>query len=62
LRIVAGLSSLDSRTLLTMEQIAPDWIRYQTLPRQIVAELVERERRITPTLRQLALRIGAVAG
>lgn len=50
------------QTLLTMEQLAPDWIKYQTLPRQIVAELVERERRVTPQLRELAMRIGALTG
>lgn len=49
-------------TLLTMEQLAPDWIQYQTLPRQIVAELVERERRVSPQLRELALRLGALSG
>jgi hypothetical protein len=47
-------------SLLTMEQIAPEWIKYQTLPKQIVADLLERER---PTrLRELAMRIGAVTG
>jgi transcriptional regulator with XRE-family HTH domain len=49
------------QTLLTMEQQAPDWIKYQTLPRQIVAELVEHERRIPTSLRELALRLGALA-
>lgn len=49
-------------TVLTMESLAPDWIRFQTLPRQIVAELVERERRVPPQLRDLAIRIGALAG
>ncbi|MFC6091167.1 helix-turn-helix domain-containing protein [Saccharothrix lopnurensis] len=32
-------------TLLTMERMAPDWIRYQTLPRLVVGELVENQRR-----------------
>jgi transcriptional regulator with XRE-family HTH domain len=49
-------------TVLTMEQLAPDWIKYQTLPRQVVAELVERERRVSPQLRELALRLGALTG
>jgi hypothetical protein len=43
-------------TLLTMEQMAPDWIRYQTLPRQVAAELLRRERS-TP-LRSMARRLG----
>ncbi len=47
-------------TVLAMEQLAPDWIKYQTLPRQIVAELIEEQRRISAPLRELALRIGAV--
>jgi transcriptional regulator with XRE-family HTH domain len=50
------------QTLLTMDHLAPDWIRYQTLPRQIVAELVERKQRITPQLRELAMRLGASTG
>jgi hypothetical protein len=45
-----------------MEQLAPDWSRYQTLPRQVVAELLERERRVGPPLRALALRLGALTG
>jgi hypothetical protein len=50
------------QTTLAMEQLAPDWIRCQTLPRQIVADLIERERRVSPQLRDLALRIGATTG
>ncbi|HEV8559037.1 MAG TPA: helix-turn-helix transcriptional regulator [Actinophytocola sp.] len=50
------------QTTLAMEQLAPDWIRYQSLPRQIVADLIERERRVSPQLRDLALRIGAMTG
>jgi hypothetical protein len=46
-------------TILSMEQMAPDWIAYQSLPRQIVAELVEQERRVSPPLRELAIRLGA---
>ncbi|HEX3787555.1 MAG TPA: helix-turn-helix transcriptional regulator [Pseudonocardiaceae bacterium] len=54
----------DSRaldTLLTMESIAPDWIKYQTLPRQTVHELIERDRRRVhgSRLRELARRLGA---
>jgi transcriptional regulator with XRE-family HTH domain len=45
-------------TLLTMESMAPDWVKYQTLPRQTTAELVERQRRISPRLRGLAQRLG----
>jgi transcriptional regulator with XRE-family HTH domain len=42
--------------LLTAERLGPDWIKYQTLPRQIVAELLDHDRR-TP-LRSLARRLG----
>jgi hypothetical protein len=49
-------------TLLTIERLAPDWIKYQTLPRQIVADLVQHERRVSPPLRDLALRLGALTG
>lgn len=45
-------------TLLTMESLAPDWLPFQSLPRQTVAELVARERRITTPLRGLARRMG----
>lgn len=46
-------------TLNRMERLAPKWIRYEPGVRSIVAELVDRERRIkTPTLRQLAQRLG----
>jgi transcriptional regulator with XRE-family HTH domain len=45
-------------TLLTVEQMAPDWFPYQTLPRQTTAELVERQRRISEPLRGLARRLG----
>jgi transcriptional regulator with XRE-family HTH domain/ketosteroid isomerase-like protein len=45
-------------TLLTMEQMASDWLPYQTLPRQTTAELVERQRRISEPLRGLARRLG----
>lgn len=49
-------------TLLAMQQAAPDWSRYQTLPRQVVRELLERERRVrTSGLRELADRFGVTA-
>lgn len=47
-------------TLLAMEQMAPDWIKYQTLPRQVTAELVRRDRDVR--LRDLARRLGVAAG
>lgn len=53
-----GHDSAALNTLLTMERSAPDWIRYQTLPRQVVAELVDRERRVETPLRGLARRLG----
>ncbi|OLF07717.1 transcriptional regulator [Actinophytocola xinjiangensis] len=46
-------------TILSMEQLAPDWIEYQALPRQMVSELVEQERRVSAPLRELAIRLGA---
>lgn len=42
--------------LLAVEQMAPDWIKYQVLPRQVAAELVRRDR--DSTLRGLARRLG----
>lgn len=53
-----GQTQASLTTLLTMEQMAPDWIRYQTLPRQTTAELVERQRRVDAPLRSLARRLG----
>jgi hypothetical protein len=43
-----------------LAQLLGGVLRYQTLPRQIVADLIERERRVSPRLRDLALRIGAM--
>jgi transcriptional regulator with XRE-family HTH domain len=51
-------SALD--TLLTMEQLAPSWTKYQTQPRQIVRELRERAGN-PPRLTDLARRMGVVA-
>lgn len=47
-------------TLLAMESMAPDWIKYQTLPRQVVRELIDRDRRRRhgSRLRDLAIRLG----
>lgn len=45
--------------LLTVEQMAPAWIKYQTLPRQVAAELVRRDH--DSTLRSLARRLGVTA-
>jgi hypothetical protein len=42
--------------LLAVEAMAPHWLRYQALPRQVAAELVERDR--DTTLRALARRMG----
>lgn len=45
-------------TLLRVEQAAPAWMRYQSLPRQVIRELLERERRAgAPGLRDLAKRM-----
>ncbi|MGH3612540.1 MAG: hypothetical protein ACRDRK_08070 [Pseudonocardia sp.] len=43
-------------TLLAMEELAPDWMRFQAHPRLIVSEL--RERSDAPQLRELSERIG----
>jgi len=51
-----GQQSLDA--LLAAERMGPDWIKYQSLPRQVVADLVEHERRIQTPLRGLARRLG----
>lgn len=46
-------------TLLTIEQMAPDWIKYQRLPRQVTAELLETGQRArSPRLHELAQRLG----
>lgn len=45
-------------TLLSIERTAPNWMRHQPFPRTIIAELLERERRVrTPALRGLARRL-----
>jgi transcriptional regulator with XRE-family HTH domain len=44
--------------LLSVERIAPSWIRYQAFPRAVVQELLEHERRRNPGLRNLAGRLG----
>lgn len=49
-------------TLLRIERQAPNWMRYQSYPRTIIRELLERERRArTPRLRGLAVRLGIEA-
>jgi len=42
-------------TLLHMEQSAPDWFRYQAMPRLIVAELLDNHRRRTDSRELLGL-------
>lgn len=56
-----GHNDASVTTLLTMEQMAPDWMKYQTLPRQTTAELVERQRRVDAPLRGLARRLGVTS-
>jgi transcriptional regulator with XRE-family HTH domain len=53
-RLGASGRALDA--LLAAERVGPDWIRYQTLPRMIVSELLHRDRRAP--LRGLARRLG----
>jgi transcriptional regulator with XRE-family HTH domain len=44
-------------TLLTMDHLAPDWMQYQALPRVVIGELLQRERRRGSKLRELARRL-----
>ncbi|WP_447002439.1 helix-turn-helix domain-containing protein [Saccharothrix isguenensis] len=46
--------------LLAVERMAPDWIRHQSLPRQVAAELVRRDR--DTATRRLAKRLGVTGG
>ncbi|MDU0289713.1 helix-turn-helix transcriptional regulator [Saccharothrix longispora] len=46
--------------LLTVERMAPDWIRHQSLPKQVASELVRRDR--DNTTRRLAKRLGVTGG
>jgi transcriptional regulator with XRE-family HTH domain len=48
-------------TLLTMERTAPAWTRYQSLPRQVVRELMGRGSLRASKLRELACRLGVTA-
>lgn len=57
-----GDTAAATSALLTMEQMAPDWIRYQSWPRQVTAELLERERQRSSSLRGLARRLGVTGG
>jgi transcriptional regulator with XRE-family HTH domain len=45
-------------TLLEVEEIQPEWIRYQTLATATVREMLETERRRNTPLRGLAARLG----
>jgi len=55
-QIRTGADDQAVTSLLAMERLAPDWMRFQAHPRQIVAEL--RERSDAPQLRELSERIG----
>lgn len=44
--------------LLTIEGMAPDWIKHQTSAKQVTRELLAREQRKSTRLRDLAVRIG----
>ncbi|WP_410620654.1 helix-turn-helix domain-containing protein [Amycolatopsis sp. cmx-8-4] len=57
LRLGHDKKALD--TLLSTESFASDWLKYQSLPRQITSELLERENRKSTRLREFATRIGA---
>lgn len=53
-RVGCPQKALDS--LLTAERLGPDWMGYQTLPRQVVGELLDMDGR--SPLRQFAHRLG----
>jgi len=55
-----GHDQLALDAVLAAEHLAPDLMRYHTLPRQIVAELMQRARRrsYSTRLRELARRLG----
>lgn len=46
------------QTLLTVEAVQPEWIRYQTLAAATVRDMLEAERRRNTQLRGLAARLG----
>ncbi|MGW7368049.1 hypothetical protein ACWGI8_32655 [Streptomyces sp. NPDC054841] len=46
-----------TRALLVAERIAPEWMRYHSSSRHLVAELRERERRRSSSIRELAIRL-----
>lgn len=48
--------------LLSVERMAPSWIRYQAFPRAVVQQILEHERRRSPRLRNLANRLGVEGG
>lgn len=57
-----GKDGMAVETLLHIERSAPNWMRFQTFPKVVVRELLERERRArTPRLRGLANRLGLSA-
>jgi transcriptional regulator with XRE-family HTH domain len=53
-----GMNPRALQVLTSMDQAAPDWIKYQSLPAQIVEELLDRQRRVSPPLRDLAKKLG----
>ncbi|HEX3813716.1 MAG TPA: hypothetical protein VHX59_12830 [Mycobacteriales bacterium] len=46
--------------LVQAERIAPEAIRYNTIAREMVRELLKRARRTTPALNGLATRAGII--
>ncbi|KUF13974.1 helix-turn-helix domain-containing protein [Streptomyces silvensis] len=46
-----------TRALLAAERTAPEWMRYHSTSRHLVAELRERERRRSSPIRELAVRL-----
>lgn len=55
-----GRDEKSLNVLLAMEGMAPEWIKYQSLPRQITRDLLAREQRKSTRLREFARRIGVV--
>jgi transcriptional regulator with XRE-family HTH domain len=56
-----GQSEKALSALLTAERQGEDWMKYQTLPRLVVTDLLEHERRVQAPLRGLAQRLGVNA-
>ncbi|GAA0645615.1 helix-turn-helix transcriptional regulator [Kutzneria viridogrisea] len=55
-----GQHDAATSTLRALVHLAPDWLPHQRLPRQVAAELVAEQRRLSPMLREVADRLGVL--